>query len=601
MSDFSKRVPHLVAVLVFVGLIGAGAYLNRRNSRPRPTAAGPAAPDALARYGFRLTEVSKESGIEAVHSAPRLDPKLEPILPRINDMGAGVAVADFDRDGWPDFYLTSSGENSKNRLYHNLKDGRFEEIAEKMGVADLNRDGTGSSMGAVWGDYDNDGFEDLLVYKWGRAELFHNDAGKGFTSVTQTAGLPAWMNCNTAVWLDFDSDGKLDLLMCGYFDEKLDLWHLADTKIMPDSLEYATNGTPKHLLKGDGAGRFIDITAQAGLTSKSWTLAIGAADLRGTGYPDIFLANDYGVNELWLNESGERLRSVGHEAGVGERPKAGMNVAFGDILNTGQFSIYVSNITSQEGSLLQGNNLWVLKPGLPPGKLAYDEQAASFGVLDGGWSFGAQFGDLNNDGFQDIYLVNGYISADRGDSYWYDYSRLAGANKSIIHDAANWPPLKGRSLDGFQQKRVWLNDGAGKFNEVAQAVGATDYNDGRSVALADLWNRGCLDVLVANQKGPFLLYKNDVEKDRRWIGFDLEGTRNNRSAIGAVVTLHWGGQKQSQVVSGGIGFCAQNDRRLHFGLGKNEKVDRVEIRWPGGRMQVLESLAVNQWHKVKES
>jgi len=136
---------------------------------------------------------------------------------------------------------------------------------------------------------------------------------------------------------------------------------------------------------------------------------------------------------------------------------------------------------------------------------------------------------------------------------------------------------------------------------VAQAVGATDRYDGRGIALADLWNRGCLDVLVANQKGPFLIYKNEVTKDNHWIGFDLEGTRSNRSAIGAIVTVFWNGMKQAQVVSGGIGFCAQNDRRLHFGLGKTPKVDKVEIRWPSGKIETLSSPQVDHFIRVKES
>ena len=150
------------------------------------------------------------------------------------------------------------------------------------------------------------------------------------------------------------------------------------------------------------------------------------------------------------------------------------------------------------------------------------------GVELGGWSFGAQFGDLNNDGTQDLYLVNGYISADRNQSYWYDYSKVAGGNSAIIGDAKNWPAMRGRSLAGYQQKRVWVNDGAGKFTEVAQAVGATDRYDGRSVALGDFGNRGALDVVVANQKGPLLLYRNTVNPANQWIEFDLEGTRSNR-------------------------------------------------------------------------
>lgn len=600
-----SQVQKILIGLFFAGLIATASLLNKKSIQPgggsgkETLPSQVAAPDAIARYGFKLTESAKVSGVNFTHTAPKLDPKLEPILSRINDMGAGVSVADYDRDGWPDFYLTNSGENSKSHLYHNKKDGTFEDVAEQVGLADLNKDGTGCVMGTVWGDYDNDGYEDLLVYKWGRVALFHNDVGKKFTEVTDKANLPKWMNANTGIWVDYDCDGKLDLVLCGYFDEKLDMWHLNTTQIMPDSLEYANNGTRKYLLKGNGDGTFTDVTQQMGLTTKSWTLAIGAADLRGTGYPDLFFANDYGDNELFLNEGGKRFKNVTEECGVGASPKSGMNVAFGDVLNSGEFAIQVSNI-SEQGLLMQGNNLWV-RDDTKPGELQYKNLAHDMGVELGGWSFGAQFGDLNNDGSQDMYLVNGYISASPTDSYWYDYGKVAQGNKNIVHDVINWPPIKGRSLSGFQQKRVWLGDGAGRFTEVAQAVGATDRNDGRAIALADLGNRGCLDVLVANQKGPFLLYRNEVNKDNHWIAFDLEGTKSNRSAIGAEVVVYWDGQKQRQVVSGGIGFCAQNDRRLHFGLGKAAQVDKVEVHWPGGKIQTIQSPATDQVHKVKES
>jgi hypothetical protein len=226
--------------------------------------------------------------------------------------------------------------------------------------------------------------------------------------------------------------------------------------------------------------------------------------------------------------------------------------------------------------------------------------ATAMGVDLGGWSFGAQFGDLNNDGFLDLYAVNGNVSLDRNRSYWYDYSKVAGGNSAIISDAANWPPLDGRSLSGYQQKRVWINDGAGQFKEVAQLVGVTDVYDGRSIALADFGNRGVLDAVVANERGPLLLYRNTVSPDNRWIEFELEGRRSNRSAIGAQVRVWWNGQQQVQEVSGGSGFCAQNQRRLHFGLGKTTGIERVDIRWPSGKTQSIAAPELNHIHKLVE-
>ncbi len=364
-------------------------------------------------------------------------------------MGASVTIVDYDKDGWPDIYVTNSGEGSQNHLYHNLHNGKFEDVAAKLGIADVNKPGTGVSMGACWGDYDNDGYPDLLLYKWGKPELFHNDGGKGFTRVTEQAGLPAWVNANSATWVDYDNDGKLDLLICGYYPDGVDLWHLKNTRMMPDSFEYANNGGRKYLLRNLGGGKFQDVTAQMGISSHKWTLAVGAADLRGTGYPDLVFANDYGVTELYANQNGKGFQEIGREANIGYRPKSGMNVAFGDILNQGRFAIYVTNI-SAPGNLVQGNNLWV--PSGPPSASAlhYDNLASVAGVELGGWSFGAQFADLNNDGNLDLFLTDGYISASRDKDYWYEYGKIAGGNSAIISDAKNWPPIGDMSLSGYR-------------------------------------------------------------------------------------------------------------------------------------------------------
>jgi len=593
------RISKVILAIFFIGLLAVPLVMKRLSNRIEAAKPSGDPSAALARYGFRFEEVSKSVGIDFKHKAPQLDSKLDHIMPQVASMGAAVSVADFDRDGWQDLYVTSSGEGSFNALYRNLGDGGFKDVAAEMGLADLNRKETGVSMGAVWGDYDNDGYEDLFIYRWGRPELFHNDGGRGFTRATEKAGLPQWVNANSAVWLDYDRDGRLDLFVGGYYPENVDLWNLKDTRMMPESFEYAQNGGRKYLFHNLGGGSFEEVSEQLGLQSRRWALAAAAADLRGTGYPDLFIANDYGVAELFFNERGKRFREVGKATGVGFAPKSGMNVAYGDILNTGKFAIYITNI-SEEGVLIQGNNLWVPKEGTSGDKLQYDNLARDMGVELGGWSFGAQFGDLNNDGFQDLYLTNGYVSADKGTDYWYDFSKVAGGNSTIISDAKNWPPMEGRSLSGYQQKKVWVNDGAGKFSEVAQVVGASDTHDGRSVALVDLWNRGALDVVVANQRGPLLVYKNTTAPDNSWIGFELEGGSSNRSAIGAQVRVYWNGQVQVQEVSGGSGFCAQNQRRLHFGLGKGASIERVVIHWPSGKIQNILTPKIGKVNRVKE-
>ncbi len=595
-----KRRPVAQAILFvfFVALLATPMAIRKISARRNAEKERLESSAALTRHGFYLTEVSKAAGINFVHRAPQLDPKLDGIMPQVASMGASVSIVDYDRDGWPDIYVTNSAEGSKNCLYHNEHDGTFKDVAGELGIADLNQAGTGVSMGAVWGDYDNDGFEDLLLFKWGQPELFHNDGGHGFTRVTEQAGLPKWINANSAVWFDYDGDGLLDLFIGGYYAENLNLWHLSTTRIMPDSFEYAKNGGRKYLFHNLGNGKFEEVSERLGINSRRWTLAAAAADLRGTGHPDLFVANDYGVSELYLND-GKQFHESGEQTGVGFAPKSGMNVAFGDILNQGRYSVYVSNI-SEEGVLIQGNNLWVPKEAKPGAPISFENLARDLGVELGGWSFGAQFGDLNNDGTLDLYLTNGYVSLDRNRSYWYDFSRVAGGNSTIIGDARNWPAMANRSLSGYQQKRVWLNDGAGKFVDVAQGVGVTDTYDGRAVALADLWNRGVLDVVVANQRGPLLLYKNMVTPNNKWIEFLLEGTKSNRSAIGAQVTLYWNGQQQIQQVSGGGGFSAQNERRLHFGLGQDPQIERAVVRWPSGTVQTLQKPVVDQIYKIKE-
>jgi hypothetical protein len=366
---------------------------------------------------------------------------------------------------------------------------------------------------------------------------------------------------------------------------------------MPESFEYANNGGRNYLLKNNGDGTFKDVTQEANLLSTKWTLAAGSADLDGDGYQDLVIANDYGVDELYINRTGKYFEEIGKEAGIGYTPKSGMNMTFGDINNTGQQSLYISNIT-EVGVLLQGNNLWIPQMNKEP--LTYKNSARQRGVELGGWSYGAQFGDLNNDGAMDLYVANGFISGIKGSSYWYDYSKVTGGNKAIISDARNWPAMEGKSQSGYQQNMIWLNDGNGNFLDASMDVCDEATLDSRSVVLVDLWNRGVLDVVVANMNNKLLVYKNEVDASNNWISFDLEGTTSNKSAIGAELVMYWNGKKQSQVITGGIGFCSQNQRSVHFGIGKNTKVEKVEILWPSGKKQVINNPEINKKHKVIE-
>jgi enediyne biosynthesis protein E4 len=344
MTMTRPRIARIVLSIIFIGLILVPIGLKRMAARRKADQSQTDAATSLARHGFYLQEVSQAAGIHFVHQAPELDAQLAPIMPEVASMGASVSIVDFDRDGWPDIYVVNSAIGSKNSLYRNLGDGTFKDVAGELGIADVNQQGTGVSTGAVWGDYDNDGYEDLFLIKWGRPELYHNDHGHGFTRVSEQAPLPAWINANTAIWFDYDGDGLLDLFVGGYYAEDIDLWHIKTTRIMPDSFEYAKNGGRKYLFHNLGNGKFEEISGKLGIDSHRWALAAAAADLRGTGHPDLFVSNDYGVSELYFND-GKRFHEAGQQTGVGFAPKSGMSASFGDILNQGRYAVYVSNIS----------------------------------------------------------------------------------------------------------------------------------------------------------------------------------------------------------------------------------------------------------------
>ena len=573
----------IVAVPFFVA-IGLAIRLDEGPVRPPADAAHP---------GFVLRDETAAAGIHFVHRRPTFDRKIANVEPHVAAVGASVAVADADGDGWPDLFFTSSRFGQPNALYRNRGDGTFEDIAASAGLADLNRPGEGVCMGSVWGDFDNDGREDVLVYRYGYLALFKNLDGHRFQDVTGAAGLRRWVNSNSAIWFDYDRDGLLDLYVTAYFRDETDLWNLATTRIMHNSFEFATNGGKNLLFHNLGNGRFEDVTDRLGVGSTRWTLATASADFNDDGWPDLYLANDYGPEELYLNERGERFTLT--TAGLESESKSGMSVSLGDAYNRGRFDVFVTNI-SERGYLFQNNNL---RLNLMPDAGRF-QNVADATVADAGWAWGAQFGDLNNDGSSELFVANGFISGDPDRSYWYAMSKIAGAHRRLFEDAATWPAFGNASLSGYERSRVFLNRGLSGWVDVAEVVGVRDRYDGRAVVLADLSNRGVLDVIVANQNQPALLYRTYPDSGNHWIAFRLVATRSNHSAIGAELVLESGSDIQRRVVDGGMGFASQNDRRPHFGLGRAEWVDRVVVRWPSGAEQVLHHLAVNQFHTVTE-
>ena len=586
----------LLRVLTHGAFVGTCAYAVWEG---RPERHAPPAPATQA-LGFRLRECAKERGIDFRHENVELDPKLDNIAVQIAALGASVSVCDPNGDGWPDLYTTTGAFGAKNALYLNQQDGKFREAAAEAGLADLNSRGAGTTMGSIWADADGDSDQDCFVYRYGHTALFRND-GARFTEVTEEAGVKRWMNSNGAAWIDYDRDGLLDLYVTGYFREDVDFWNLKTTKIMQESFEFATNGGRNVLFKNLGGLRFADVTQELGVGSTRWTLAVVAADLDGDGWQDLYLANDYGPEEFFRNRSGQRFERA-TRVGLDESSKSGMCVALGDIQNDGRLAIYVTNI-SKRGWLFQGNNLRLNR--LTPGG-GFLQNIAEGVTEDCGWSWGAQFADLDNDGRTDLVVLNGFISANKERDYWYAMTKLAGAQGALAEDTANWPVQGDASLSGYERSRLLVNTtppegGRGvRFVDAAESAGMTDLEDGRAVACADFERKGRLDLVVANQRGPVLLYANQPDPTRHWIQFELRGHGANTSAIGAQVTVHFAGRKTANVVLAGSGFCSQSDLALHFGLGAVAKVDRAVIRWPSGSEQAIEDPAVDRRHRVEE-
>ena len=297
-----------------------------------------------------------------------------------------------------------------------------------------------------------------------------------------------------------------------------------------------------------------------------------------------------------MNQEGKRFERPDN-VGLDGESKSGMCVAIGDLWNGERPCMFVTNI-SKEGFLFQGNNLRVsfLDRG---GEL---EQIARGPLVDCGWAWGAQFGDLDNDRWQDLVVANGFISASRDRDYWYQMTKLSGATGDIVADAALWPDFEDRSLSGYERTRVLHNLGfrGSRFREVGLAAGVDSRHDGRAVVVADLENDGRLDLVVANQNGPLEIWRNETDPAKHWIAFRLTGTESGRNAFGAEVRVVQEDRTQLRVHTAASGFSAQNDPRAHFGLGDSDAPVRAVIRWPSGEQQTLEGLAVDRIHAVEE-
>ncbi len=589
--------------------------------------------EAVPELDLRFTEVAGPAGCRNQHTMVRLSDRFANIMPWLSSVGAAVAAGDFDGDGLADLYVTNSGPGSANRLFRNLGGGAFTDVALDAGVAHPG----GASMHAVWGDIDNDGDLDLYVVKWAAENtLYENQGGGIFADVTARAGVGWWGYGNGATFLDYDRDGRLDLLVGNYFAAEVrdpatgemvrnDLWHPVTTRVMHETFTRAANGGRNVLYRNRGDGTFADVTGEVGLHHTGWTLAVGSADLNNDGWPDLYLANDFGPDEVYLStgatEDPPRFRALidpGGHPGIGADWWKGMNVDFGDIDGDGYFDIYVTNILAHRYKTDEGNMLWLNRPDpAAPGGRGFKNVGPETGTDDGGWGWGAVFADLDLDGLLDIFEVNGFVTGDPDHTYWYQLQEMVTQTKNQAADATAWPPMGDRDLSGHERSRLFLQRPARagattselpRFVEVAGRTGIDDLWNGRGIAVFDLENDGDLDLYVANQGGPSCLYRNEIRgaagTGPHWLGLLLAGRpdrarevagrrlASTAEAVGARVELTANGRLMVRDVPGGRCFAGQSDRRLVFGLGRAPALERLVITWPSGRVESASGAAL---------
>lgn len=433
--------------------------------------------DAPDTVDVAFVERAEQAGCKNVHTIVRLADDFANIMPWLSSVGAAAAAGDYNNDGYADLYVTNSGRGDMNRLFRNRGDRTFEDVTTTAGVECGNPQG--ASMHAVWGDVDNDGRLDLYVAKWAEAnQLFRNNGDGTFTDISREAGVDYWGYGNGATFLDYDRDGRLDLLVGNYFAEVVvdpktgqtvrnDLWHPVTTRVMHETFTHARNGGRNVLYRNVSAGgviRFEDVSKAVGMTFTGWTLAVGSGDLNNDGWPDVYVANDFGPDELYLNtgatEAPPRFRIVvdpkGHP-GIGNDWWKGMNVDMADVNNDGYLDIYVTNILERRYKTDEGNMLWIncVDPSCPGGR-GFRNIAQASHTNDGGWGWGGKFADFNNDGLLDIYTVNGFATGDPNRNYWYAIQEMVTQTKNQTTDARDWPVMGGRDLSGRERGRLFM-------------------------------------------------------------------------------------------------------------------------------------------------
>ena len=578
---WSLASPYLA--LFLLGLYCVNGFLPCGDLLQAQTKAGSAeASSARASAALQvpqLVDITSSTGISFKHLS---SPEQKYI---VESMSGGVALIDYDGDGWLDIYFTGApsvameleGKNARSALYHNNHDGTFTDVTEKAGV------GTPCwAMGAAVGDYNNDGRPDLIVSCFGGVVLYRNNGDGTFTNVTKEAHLDKDTGWATGVTFgDYDGDGNSDLFVAHYVDFDLhDLpsfgslktcqFHEIPVQCGPRGLK----GSPDTLYHNNGDGTFTEVAKEAGVDDANHYFGLGAvwSDFNNNGKLDLFVANDGEPNYLYRNEGNGRFKEIGYDAGVAVSEdgveQANMGLALGDYLNVGRISVVVTHFSDEYAAMYRND-----------GGMSFTDVSRTAGISREsapfvGW--GDAFLDLNNSGWLDLILANGHV-----------YPQVDSVKIGATYK---------------EPKLVFQNLRNGTFREVGAQTGPAVLTPqvSRGLAVGDLFNRGRLNVVVENLTGEPMILEAKSNPANHWISFQLEGNPTNKLALNARIRVTTGKLQQMGEIRSGGSYLSQNDLRLHFGLGSDGHADKVEVLWPNGKSQVFQDVAADCFYRLKQ-
>jgi enediyne biosynthesis protein E4 len=529
---------------------------------------------ASAHPSFRFVDVTQAAGIQFRHNNGAFGGKLLP-----ETLGSGCAFLDYDGDGWQDILLVNGmdwpghkQQTATLKLYRNDRNGTFTDVTHAAGL-DVEMYG----MGVAVGDYNNDGFPDILITCVGQNRLFRNTGKGAFVDVTRASGLDGRHAMSTsALWFDYDRDGLLDLFVCNYvkWSAEHDVFCSLDGKHKSYCTPEAYRGETCWLFHNRGNGTFEDVTAKSGIfDSSSKSLGVAMLDYDQDGWPDLLVANDTQPNKLYRNLHDGTFRDVAVEAGLAfsteGKARAGMGVDAADFDNSGTPGVAITNFDNEMIGLYRGI-----------AGHTYQDVASQAGIgaaSKNTLGFGCAFFDASLDGSLDLAVANGHI------------------DETVRNIRGN--------VGYAQPPQLFLNNGHGDFKDVAAELGADFARPkvGRGLAYGDFDRDGDLDLLITTNNGPAYLYRNDQGVKNHSIRFHLVGTQSNRDAIGAVVRIEAGGVTQSRTVKSGSSYLSQSELPVTFGLSQRDRIDRAVIEWPNGRTEEFKNLAAGQTYECIES